>query len=160
MNKHKIVPLEMSAMVSFPVMLFLITLLLPAMHPERRNQKEPTTSAEHEKNLKAVVDKIDSQSERNITESLERTFSDSHQDQKLFENRVNQPKVNLSRMLNILHKCSAQNHQVETVNFRRMPHRIQATKLRYHQNNYKKQVLYSVDEFLTLVRNELISKYV
>ncbi|NP_001171055.1 exocrine gland-secreting peptide 8 precursor [Mus musculus] len=147
---------KVSAMTSFPVMLFLIILLLPSICSEERTQADPTISADNKKNFKTVVDLTDCQCERNFIESLESTLPASNQDQTLFENMTNQHKLNLSKMLSVLSKCCTQKQQVDTVHFRRMPHRIQSTK----QNNYKKQVLYPMQEFMNLTRDVLVSRYV
>nr|BAF92720.1 exocrine gland-secreting peptide 3 [Mus musculus] len=61
-------------MASLPVMFFFIILLLPSMLTEGRiltqTQKEPTISADHQKNPKAVT--LVSQREPNIQEDFER----------------------------------------------------------------------------------------
>uniref|UniRef100_A0A8C6H6T8 Uncharacterized protein n=1 Tax=Mus spicilegus TaxID=10103 RepID=A0A8C6H6T8_MUSSI len=118
-------------MASLPVMFFFIILLLPSMLTEGRiltqTQKEPTISADHQKNPKAVT--VDSQREPNIQEDFERMLCAINQEQTFFEDldNVNQNKfwLNLTKFLAALSKCGAQKQQVDTENFRIMSHRPQ-----------------------------------
>uniref|UniRef100_A0A8C6II30 Uncharacterized protein n=1 Tax=Mus spicilegus TaxID=10103 RepID=A0A8C6II30_MUSSI len=126
----------------------------------RQTQKEPTMSADREKNLKAVVDKIDCQSERNIKDTIEQKLCVSHQNQTLFEDLGNATtnKLNLSTFVSALSKCCTQKNQVNPVNLRKMDHRFQGTKLRHQQDNYTSTETYW-NEFLNLVSHMLNSKY-
>lgn len=119
-------------------------------HFLKQTQKEHTISADHKKNLKAAVHKIDSQSQINIRESLGKKIL-CLPSRPNIEDLANQHKLDLSRMLSVLSKC-AQKHQVDTANFRRMSHRLKDSKVRHHQDNDKEQVLCSVDNFLNLLR--------
>nr|BAF92719.1 exocrine gland-secreting peptide 2 [Mus musculus] len=70
-------------MASLPVMFFFIILLLASILIKGRiltqTQKEPTISADHQKNPKAVT--VDSQREPNIQEDFERMLCAINQEQ-------------------------------------------------------------------------------
>nr|BAF92725.1 exocrine gland-secreting peptide 9 [Mus musculus] len=69
-------------MTSFPVMLFLIIVLLPSMCSEGMvltySLKETTISADKETTHNTVVRETDYQHERNNKEALEKTLGASH----------------------------------------------------------------------------------
>uniref|UniRef100_F1M9J5 Uncharacterized protein n=1 Tax=Rattus norvegicus TaxID=10116 RepID=F1M9J5_RAT len=76
-----------------PVTLFLIILLWPSMITEGRvltqNQKELSISADHNKNHKSDLDKIEFQGQPNIQKAVEMTICASDKDQTLLEDQAN-----------------------------------------------------------------------
>ncbi|XP_021485406.2 exocrine gland-secreted peptide 1-like [Meriones unguiculatus] len=149
-------------MASLPVMLFLMTLLLPSIFTEgnvlTQTQKGPIISADHKTNHSAVLEKTDYQSEENIKEVLERIICASHQDQILFENLANdnQHKLRLSQFLTALSKC-LQKHGV-LGNVSHVVLTLRFTGFRYQQDNYIFQVVLLLDEFLKKVGKVLTSR--
>ncbi|NP_001171054.1 exocrine gland-secreting peptide 4 precursor [Mus musculus] len=109
-------------------MLFLVTLLLPSMLTEGRvltqTGKETTMSADHKTNHKADLEKNDSQGERNTQEAFEMILCAFNQEKMLLKDQANsgQHELKLSKFFTALSKCGAQNYQVDTVNYRIIPH--------------------------------------
>ncbi|XP_040585551.1 uncharacterized protein LOC121133343 isoform X2 [Mesocricetus auratus] len=107
-----------SDMSSYPVMLFLITLLLSSILTEGRvvtqTKKEPTISADHMTNVKPELDKGDSQYKGTNTEDLHRVVSASHQDERSSEDLANTQKeiilsaVHLTNIKAVLDKVDRQ----------------------------------------------------
>ncbi|XP_052599935.1 hemoglobin subunit alpha-like [Peromyscus californicus insignis] len=146
-------------MASFPVMLFLTTLLLSSSLTKGETQKESTTSADHKANVKAVLDKIDCQGEENIVEALEKMLCASHQDDTSFGDLANddQNMLDLSTVLTSLRKCCAHKQQVEPVNVSSMAHRPEGPRVGHQQEDSTQKYINMLDKFLDLVRNVLVS---
>ncbi|XP_032755369.1 exocrine gland-secreted peptide 1-like [Rattus rattus] len=149
-------------MAPLPVMLFLITLLFPLMSIEGRvlpqTQKQSTISSNHKTNDKAALDKTDCQGEGNI-QGREKVFCASNQEQTLCGDvaNANQHKLNLSQNMMSQRTCCTQSHQVDPVYFNHSANRIQGTRVRDHENNFRHKVIYGLDEFLKLLVEVLVS---
>ncbi|XP_040585458.1 exocrine gland-secreted peptide 1-like isoform X2 [Mesocricetus auratus] len=147
-------------MASFPVMLFLISLLFPSMLTKGRTQKESIVSVDHETNGKAVLNKIDCQGEGNILETLERILCDSHQNQTLAEDlaKDNKHTVDLCTFLTGLSKSCAQKHPVDLVNYRNMVHRTLEFTVRSPLDNLTSKNHYVLVTVLDLLKGLYISQ--
>ncbi|XP_021010471.1 exocrine gland-secreted peptide 1-like [Mus caroli] len=154
---------HVSAMASLPVMLFFIILLLPSILTEGRilpqTRKEPTISADHPKNPKAVT--VDSRREPNFLEAFERMLCAIDQEETLFEDLTNgnQKKswLNLTKFLDTLSKCGAQNQQVDTVNFSNMSLRLQEASVMDQEGNDLMLVFYSFEDYVNVLTRVLSS---
>ncbi|XP_040585457.1 exocrine gland-secreted peptide 1-like isoform X1 [Mesocricetus auratus] len=146
-------------MASFPVMLFLISLLFPSMLTKGRvlthTQKESIISADHKTRVKTDLDKIDCPCELNIKDILQRSPCASHQYQTALEDPTNdnKHKLDLSILLTSLRKCC--DYQGDPVNFSNMVHRLQGTRVR-HQQEYMSLSLYPLEECLNLAMTVLL----
>uniref|UniRef100_A0A8C6G4I0 Uncharacterized protein n=1 Tax=Mus spicilegus TaxID=10103 RepID=A0A8C6G4I0_MUSSI len=75
-------------MISFPVLLLLINLMLQSVLTEERvslKLKDPTISADHKTNIKAVLGKIIYQNIRNYLEDVKQILHGSKLDPILFK---------------------------------------------------------------------------
>nr|XP_042121707.1 hemoglobin subunit alpha-like [Peromyscus maniculatus bairdii] len=152
-------------MASFPVMLFLTTLLLSSILtkgerlslPQTLTQtpKESTTSAGYKANIKAVLDKIDCQGEENIVEALEKMLCASHQVDTSFGDLANADKnmLDLSTVLTSLRTCCAHKQQVEPANVSSMAHKPEGPGVGHQQDDS----INLLDRFLDLVGKVLVS---
>ncbi|XP_040585347.1 uncharacterized protein LOC121133287 isoform X2 [Mesocricetus auratus] len=151
-----------SAMSSFPVM-FLSTLLLSSILTEGRvltqTQKEPTISADHMTNVKAVLDKVDCQCKGTNTEDLHRVVSASHQDERSSEDLANVSKnmLHLSTVLSALKKLYAPENQVDSVSFCCKAHRPEGTETAHQQDNSTCIFICTLVKLLNLVRITFVS---
>ncbi|MEJ1285179.1 hypothetical protein NN561_016169 [Cricetulus griseus] len=144
------------AMASFPVMLFLITLLLPSRLTEGRvltqTQKESMVSDDHKTHVKTAWDKIDCPCELSIKDTLQRNFCASHQYQTAFEDLTNDNQ-HLSALLISLRKCCDYEYQVDQVNFSNMATGSKGPEL---GNNKKYISFYPLEECLNLAITVLL----
>ncbi|XP_028622351.1 exocrine gland-secreted peptide 1-like [Grammomys surdaster] len=150
-------------MAPLPVMLFLITLLLPSMHTEgmvlTETQKDFTTPSNRKTNHKAVLDKTDHKDEGNI-QAPKKEFSASNQDGTLFEDlaNANQHELNLSKKVMAQSNCCTQKHQVDPVKFSHMDNRLQGTRVRHQRDNLKQNVINDLDQFFDKEGKILVSR--
>ncbi|XP_021041391.1 exocrine gland-secreted peptide 1-like [Mus caroli] len=150
---------KVSTMTPLPVMVFLLTLLLPSMHTDGRvltqTQNESTISSNHKTDNKAVLDKTDRQDKGN-KQAPEKVFCASIEDQTLVEDlaTANQHKLILSKDKM---SQSTQKHQVDSVNLNHMASRLQGTRVRHQEDSSKRKVMVCLEEFLELVKKTLVS---
>nr|XP_034377177.1 exocrine gland-secreted peptide 1-like [Arvicanthis niloticus] len=150
-------------MAALPVILFLITLLLTAMHTEQRvlteTQEDSTASYNQKTNHKAVLDKTDYQGDGNIQDH-EKIFSASKKDQTLFEDltSANQHELNPSKDMMAQSNCFTQKHQVDPVNFNHIDIRLQGIRVRHQGDNFKHKPILDLDEALRSVQKTLVSR--
>ncbi|CAH7221347.1 LOC108351994 [Phodopus roborovskii] len=145
-------------MSSFPVVMFLITLLLSSSLTEGRVltqiQKEPATSADPMTNVK---DKIDCQGKGNKTEVSQRMCSTFQQNETACEDlaNLNQNTLDLTTILTMLKEC-AHKDQLDPVRLCSRAHRHGGTKIR-HQQDSTCILIYTLATFLDSVRSTLVS---
>ncbi|XP_013206432.1 exocrine gland-secreted peptide 1-like [Microtus ochrogaster] len=148
-------------MTSFPVMLFLITLPLSSILTEGRvlPQKQSLTPAEHTRNVKTVLDKIDCQDKENDIEALKGLFCVSHQDETSIDDMIdaNQNNSYLSTVLTAVRKLCTNKHQEDPVNSHNMANKAAGTRVDQQQEYFTCKVIFPLDDFIEIVANVLVS---